>query len=163
MKLATWKAASVMAVVGVLLAAGMGTMMFSASAGQTSITGTTAATLADELLSNLTVRVGAIVEGRGVAVSGATVEVWSVNLTQNDTYMAIVLQKVAEATTDENGNVTFGLSAGNYLLVANYSGLSSVGQISLESEQTAILMLHSLDPPNHGPGSKERCPQNITA
>jgi len=162
MKLATWKAASVLAIVGVLLAAGMGTIAFSASADQNATAGTTATSLVDGPLSNLTVRVGAIVEGRAIAISGATVEVWSVNITQNDTYMAIVLQKVGQAITDENGNATFSLATGTYLLAANYSSLSSVGQFKLESDQTAIIMLHSWDMPMHGPGPQERCVQNTT-
>lgn len=164
MKLATWKAASVLAVIGVLLTAGMGTIMFSASADQGMTGRALAADLTNETLSNLTVRVGAVVEGQAIPIIGAAVEVWSVNITQNDTYMAIILQKVGEATTDENGNATFSLAAGDYLLIANYSGLSSVGRLSVNADQTAVLLLHSHGmemPPHHEP--QQRCRQNITA
>jgi CTP:molybdopterin cytidylyltransferase MocA len=160
MKLAMWKAASAITVIGVLLAAGMGTMMISASADQDNLTGTVAESVANETLYNLTVRVGGIAEGNAIGVSEVTLEVWSVNITENDTYKSIVLQKVAEAVTDENGNATFTLSAGDYLIVANNSGQVSAGQLTMENDQSVVLLLHGGE--CHGPRPHMRCEQNCT-
>ncbi len=101
---------------------------------------------------NLTVNVGAVVEGKAIPIIGAEVSVWNVNVTKTNDSVTIKFTRVAHAVTGTGGNVTFNLAGGNYIVIANYSGLSSVKKISLSTDLNVTLFLHNMERERHRNG-----------
>ncbi len=92
---------------------------------------------------NLTVQVGAVVEGREIPIIGAEVSVWSCSVNKTNDSVVITFSRVGHDFTEVGGNVTFNLPAGQYYVIANYSGLKSFKQISLESDLSIVAQLHN--------------------
>lgn len=143
MKLGNWKVAIVLGVIGVLLAAGAGSVLVAGDTGLTDTGEDVAAEVSDGLQYNLTVSVGAFVEGVYIPISGVVVTVWSMEVVETEDNVTITFSKVATGTTDGNGTVSFALSEGDYVLVGNYSGLQAVTQLELASDMSTNMTLHS--------------------
>jgi hypothetical protein len=147
MSLATWKAATALGVIGLIMVAGAGTVLLTAARGATedlSLQGDVLAEASDEAQYNLTVQIGARVEGMLIPISGAEVTVWSVNLTETDDSVTLILTKVATGTSDSDGNATFDLTWGDYLVIANDSGLTGMAQCTIDEDLSGWLLLHSV-------------------
>jgi hypothetical protein len=92
---------------------------------------------------NMTIKVGVIVEGRQIPIIGADVSVWSCNVNMTNDSVVITFTRVAHTVTERGGNVTFNLPAGQYIMVANYSGLQSIQLISLVGDVSIDAILHN--------------------
>ncbi len=134
------KASMTLGVVGLLLLGGGGAVFVAASPFWASSNSPDPA-----LQHNLTVQVGAVVEGKAIPIIGADVSVWNVNVNKTNDSVTIKFTRVAHAVTGTGGNVTFNLAGGNYIVIANYSGLSSVKKVSLSSDLSLTLFLHNMD------------------
>jgi hypothetical protein len=135
------KASMSLLLVGLLVAGGAGTVLI-ASANPFAVNDNAAVDASQH--HNLTVQVGAIVEGKAIPIIGAEVSVWSVSVNRTNDSVTITFTRVAHAITPTGGNVTFNLTAGNYILVANYSGLQSIKRIALDSDLNLVLFLHNI-------------------
>ncbi len=127
-------------VVAVLLLGGAGTLVIAANPFATSVGAPD-----PSLQHNLTIHVGAVVEGKAIPIIGAEVSVWSVNVNKTNDSLTIKFTRVAHATTEVGGNVTFKLAGGNYIVVANYSGLQSIKKVSLGMDLSLTLFLHNME------------------
>jgi len=133
--------------------AGVGVLAFAAptpvASGMNS-----SSSLSSDVHYNLTVRVGAIVEGKAIPIIGANVTVWSYSVNKTNDSVTITFTKVAKATTDSNGNVSFSLPVGKYIIVSTYSGLRSVVFVNLDKDVSGVVLLHN--PARFCHGLKER-------
>lgn len=128
------------------MVAGAGTVLMTAANGATeelAVEGDSLAALSDGAQYNLTVQVGAVVEGAIIPIVGAEVTIWSVDLTETNDSITLILTKVTTATTDGEGNATFSLAEGDYLVLANYSGLTASGQCTLDADLSGWVLLHN--------------------
>jgi len=149
MRLADKKASIALGMVGLLLVAGAGTSFvvlahpFGANANSPD----------SSLQHNMTIQVGAVVVGRAIPMIGAEVSVWTANVSKTNDSVTITFTRVAHALTGTGGNVTFSLAGGNYIVIANYSGLQSVKKIVLDSDVDIVMFLHNGLHGHHcGPG-----------
>ncbi len=97
------------------------------------------------VMHNFTITVDARVDGKKMPIADAMVCIYSVNVTNNATTntTTIVLQKVAQNSTDANGVVNFNLTDGKYIIIARYHGLNGFGKINLTDDMSRIVMLHN--------------------
>jgi hypothetical protein len=137
------RALAVIGIVAVLLAGGMAAVVVAADGGST-MDGTST-TLSATGTYNLTASVAARVEGLTISITGADVTVYTVSVTNNSTTTVITITKVAEATSDADGNATFQLAAGGYILVAQYQGLVGIQSINLTQDSVVVTPLHNLE------------------
>ena len=139
MKLADKRASVALGLVGLLLLGGAGTLVvatfnpFAANVGAPDPT----------LQHNLTIQVGAVVEGKAIPIIGAEVSVWNVNVNKTNDSVTIKFTRVAQAVTGTGGNATFNLAGGQYIVVANYSGLQSIKKVNLSTDSDLTLLLHN--------------------
>jgi hypothetical protein len=102
----------------------------------------------------LTVNVVCMVDGTPIILEGVNVTVYTVNITEDDDTTTIVVQNVAQGLTDAEGNVTFELPDGKYVVCATYQGLCGFGEVNLSEEQLSTIMLH-------GSGWCDGCDQSL--
>ena len=79
----------------------------------------------------LTVNVVCKVDGTSITLEGINVTVYTVNITEEDDTTTIIVQNVAQGLTDAEGNVTFELPKGEYVVCATYQGLCGFGEVNL--------------------------------
>ena len=89
----------------------------------------------------LTVNVACPVDGTTITLEGINVTVYTVNITEEDDTTTIIVQNVAEGQTDAEGNVTFELPEGEYVICATYQGLCGFGEVNLTEDQLSTIML----------------------
>ena len=94
-------------------------------------------------MHNLTVTVGANVEGKQIPIEGALVLIYSVDVTKSGNTTNIVLEKVAEQQTNAYGQVGFQLAQGRYIIIAHYHSLNGFGRINLAEDLGRKVMLHN--------------------
>jgi len=144
-----------------MVAAGAGAVFIASPSNGAS---TQVASLADVALGaqyNLTVQVGAVVEGAAIPITGANVTIWSYNLNETNDSVTLTFTKVANGTTDASGDVSFSLPPGDYIVVSSYSGLRSINFVSLQSDVSGLVLLHNpLAPVGHG-GVRERLHEGL--
>ncbi len=92
----------------------------------------------------LTVHVVCMVDGTPIILEGVNVTVYTVNITEDDDTTTIVVQNVAQGLTDAEGNVTFELPEGEYMVCATYQGLCGFGEVNLSEDQLSTIMLHGI-------------------
>ncbi|HTY47765.1 MAG TPA: hypothetical protein VMB46_08905 [Methanomassiliicoccales archaeon] len=151
MKLADKRASVALGLVGLLIVGGAGTLVVATiNPFAANVTAPDPA-----LQHNLTVQVGAVVEGKAIPIIGADVSVWNVNVNKTNDSVTIKFTRVAQAVTGTDGNVTFNLAGGQYIVVANYSGLQSIKKVNLGADLNLTLLLHNPDRQerHHGCGS----------
>ena len=148
MKLADKRASMALGMVGLLLVAGAGAsfVVFANPFGLNANSPEPA------LQHNMTIQVGAVVEGRAIPIIGAEVSVWTASVNKTNDSVTITFTRVAHAVTGTGGNVTFDLAGGNYIVIANYSGLQSVKKVALDSDVDLVLFLHNGVHGHHGCG-----------
>ena len=126
-----------------MVAGGAGAVLLSSQTEGGTTVGTSIADVAHGTQYNLTVQVGAVVERMTIPIIGANVTVWSYNVNKTNDSVTLSFTKVATGTTDANGNVTFSLPAGDYIIVSKYSGLKSINFVSLQSDVSGMVLLHN--------------------
>jgi hypothetical protein len=139
MRIADTKASMAVLVVGLLVAVGAGTVIVAANPFGIATNASTDTTQH----YNMTVQVGAVVEGKAIPIIGAEVSVWSCRVNETNDSVVITFTRVAHAITGTGGNVTFNLPSDQYIIVANYSGLQSIKRISLDSDMNIVSLLHN--------------------
>lgn len=139
MRIAGTKASMALLMVGLLVVGGAGTLMVAANPFGIAANATTDITQH----YNLTVQVGAVVEGKAIPIIGAEVSVWSCSVNETNDSIVITFTRVAHTITETGGNVTFSLPASQYIIVANYSGLQSIKRVSLDNDMSIIALLHN--------------------
>ena len=92
----------------------------------------------------LTVNVVCMVDGTPIILEDVNVTVYTVNITEDDDTTTIVVQNVAQGLTDAEGNVTFELPEGEYMVCATYQGLCGFGEVNLSEDQLSTIMLHGI-------------------
>jgi hypothetical protein len=97
----------------------------------------------DPTMHNLTVQVCGKIEGKKVPIEGADLSVFSVNVTKGENTTTIVLEKVADAQTDDNGTAVFNLPDGKYVVRVDYHGLHGFGKVNLNDDESDRVMLHN--------------------
>lgn len=90
----------------------------------------------------LTANVMCRVAGTEITLTGVNVTVYTVNITEDENTMTIVIEKVAQGLTDSEGNITFDLPEGEYMVCATYQGLCGFGQVNLTEDQMSAILLH---------------------
>ena len=144
MRIADIKASTVVLMAGLLVIGGAGTVLVAANPFAIN------ATADAPQLYNLTIQVGVVVEGKQIPIIGADVSVWSKSVNRTNDSIVITFTRVGHAVTETGGNVTFSLAAGEYIVVANYSGLSAIKKISIDSDTSMVVLLHNY---HHGDGN----------
>jgi hypothetical protein len=147
MRIGNTKASMALLMVGLLVAGGAGTLLV-ASANPFAFAANQQIDTTQH--HNLTVQVGAVVEGKTIPIIGAEVSVWSVDVNRTNDSVVITFARVAHTITEAGGNVTFNLAAGSYIVIANYSGLQSIKKVSLDNDLSIIALLHN---PRHHDGN----------
>jgi hypothetical protein len=140
MRIADTKGSMALLMVGLLVAGGAGTMLI-VSANPFGIAADAPTDTTQHY--NLTVQVGAVVDGKAIPIIGAEVSVWSSSVNRTNDSVVITFTRVAHAITQTGGNLTFNLTAGQYIIIANYSGLQSIKRVSLDSDTSVIALLHN--------------------
>lgn len=95
-----------------------------------------------ENVCQLTVNVFCNVDGAKVTLAGADVTACTVNITEVGNATTIVIERVALGLTDADGNVTFDLPEGKYVVCAAYQGLHGFGDVDLTEDQVRSIFLH---------------------
>ncbi|MDW5564314.1 MAG: hypothetical protein SA339_13950 [Methanomassiliicoccus sp.] len=106
---------------------------------------TAESTSADAATLNLSVNVLCRVDGESITLSGVNVTVYTVNITEDGDNATIVIEKVAEGQTDDDGNVSFQLPDGEYAVSASYQGLRGFDWVNLTEDQISTVRLHGCD------------------
>ena len=147
MQLKSWKSLAIIGLIGVLILGGVGTVVVAAKNHGPAMADGPTVNLNETLQHNLTVWVGAKIEGKVVPIQGAKVAAWSMTAiwSENNTTFTVTFHKAAEGVTDANGTTKFNLSEGKYLIVAGYHGLKSVAKMHLDGDETIRMRLHNLD------------------
>lgn len=156
MKHSSWMMTGALAAIAVLLVAGLALTVI--TPGAQANDQTPQVSISDQAVSplngstslndssamhNLTVTVGANVEGKKIPIEGALVLVYSVNVIESENTTNIVLEKVAEQQTNANGQVGFQLAQGRYIIIAHYHGLNGLGRMNLTEDLGRKVMLHN--------------------
>ncbi len=89
----------------------------------------------------MTVNVVCPVDGIPLTLEGVNITVYTVNITEDDDTTTITVQNVAQGLTDAEGNVTFELPEGEYVVCATYQGLCGFGEVNLTEDQLNTIML----------------------
>lgn len=147
MKLKSWKSLAIIGLIGALILGGVGTVVVTAKNQGSAIADGPTVNLDEPQQHNLTVWLGAKIEGKVVPIQGAKVAAWSMTAiwSDNNTTFTMTFHKAAEGITDANGTTKFNLSEGKYLIVASYHGLKSVTKMHLDGDETIRMRLHNLD------------------
>jgi hypothetical protein len=143
MNLMTRKGILAIGLISALLVGGLGAMVVTASPGNQTADATPMVTVSEEQMGILTVLVGAKIEGRVVPMTAVELEIFSVNITKETGMVMIVLEKVAEGTTNASGAAEFELEHGEYLVLAHYHGLKAFGKVNLDEDETLKMLLHN--------------------
>lgn len=139
MRMADTKASMAVLMAGLLVVGGTGTILVAVNPFYI-----TASSPMDPMQHyNMTVRVGAMVEGREIPIIGADLSVWSCSVNKTNDSVVITFTRVAHIITEKGGNATFNLPAGQYIIVANYSGLQSIKRVSLDGDMSIDALLHN--------------------
>jgi len=143
--LMTRKGIIAVGLISALLIGGLGAMVVTAGDDVSIGDAAPTVTLSDQKSGTLTVLVGARVEGRIVPLGNVQLDVLSVNSTKEAGEITIILEKVAEGTTNVSGAASFDLECGKYLVVAHYNGLKAFGKINLDEDETVKMLLHNFE------------------
>jgi len=141
----TLKGILAIGLISALLVGGLGAMVVTTSPGDQTADAAPMVTVSEEQTDTLTILVGARIEGRIVAMAAVELEVFSVNITKEAGVITIVLEKVAEGTTNASGAAEFELEHGKYLVAAHYNGLKAFGVVNLDEDETAKMLLHNFE------------------
>ncbi len=90
----------------------------------------------------ITAHVECRVDGSNITLEGVNVTVYTVNVTEDDDTTTIVIHRVAQGLTDSEGNVTFDLPEGSYVVCATCQGLCGFGEVNLTEDQLSTIVLH---------------------
>lgn len=146
-----WKIPAVLGVVGLLMFAGA-TMLVSAEEQTQDLTDLVDAG-SNSTQYNLTLQAISMIDGELAPVSGVTIEIWSIELNETVDKITVTMTRVDSATTDDGGNVSFQLPAGEYLIKTNNSEIQMTGRIILDQDTSAVI---NMDGHLHGPEMRER-------
>lgn len=145
----TWKRFVIIVLVAALVAGGAG--VYALTAGKATgvgdeVTAEPSIEILEESINGtdtLTVKVGVIVEGKPVPLEGAEIEVFSVNAEKTNDTVTIIIEKIAEAETDQHGTALFEIGHGRYLVVAHYNGLVGIRKCNLDEDSQLGMLLHN--------------------
>ena len=144
MFLKNWKALTVLGLMAVLVAGGVGVYAMSAEPTNPVENDVPMVEVTEsETMDTLTVRVGARVEGKIVPMANVQLGVFSVEIVRDNKTITITLEKVMEGETDQDGVASFEIEHGRYLVAAHYSGLIGFGHCNLEEDSQIGMLLHN--------------------
>lgn len=140
--------------ISALLLGGLGATVVATSPYTQTADAAPIVTVSEMQTGTLTVLVGAKIEGRLVPMAAVELEVFSVNITKEAGVVTIVLEKVAEGSTNASGGAEFALEHGKYLIVAHFNGLKAFSLVNLDEDETVKMLLHNWE--RHFPPGADR-------
>jgi len=143
-----------MGLMSALLVVGLGATVVATSPNTQTADAAPIVTVSEMQTDTLTVLVGANIEGRIVPMTAVELAVFSVNITKEAGLATIVLEKVAEGSTNSSGGAEFALEHGRYLVVAHYNGLKAFSLVNLDEDETVKILLHNWE--RHFPPGADR-------